>query len=71
VCVMCVYGVVQGFGVTTEKLSDTVSVTVEEDEYQLTHGAVVLAAIASCTNATNASVMLAAGECHCLCHLVV
>lgn len=51
----------KGFGVTTDKMSDTVSVTVEEDECQLTHGAVVLAAIASCTNATNASVMLAAG----------
>jgi aconitate hydratase len=38
-----------------------VEVTTEESPYRLRHGAVVIAAITSCTNTSNPSVMLAAG----------
>ncbi len=42
-------------------LSRTVSVKHGEGSYDLPHGAVVIAAITSCTNTSNPSVMLAAG----------
>ena len=35
----------------------------EKTEYRLSHGSVVIAAITSCTNTSNPSVMLGAGEC--------
>src|SRR5205823_7994472 len=49
---------------TVEHLSDTKSTTVAvmEDQWvKLTHGDVVIAAITSCTNTSNPSVMVAAG----------
>lgn len=36
-----------------------------DTEYSLSHGSVVIAAITSCTNTSNPSVMLGAGECIC------
>jgi len=42
-----------------------VKLTYEGYEYSLSHGAVVIAAITSCTNTSNPSVMLGAGmSCH-------
>src|SRR5690625_38660 len=41
--------------------SDPVTVTLEGQEVELDHGAVVIAAITSCTNTSNPSVMLGAG----------
>ena len=41
--------------------ADAVAVNLDGDEFELTDGAVVLAAITSCTNTSNPSVMLAAG----------
>jgi aconitate hydratase len=48
-----------GHGVPTDRL--TASGTPEGEDYELTHGDVVIAAITSCTNTSNPSVMLAAG----------
>ncbi|MCE9573351.1 MAG: aconitate hydratase AcnA [Deltaproteobacteria bacterium] len=42
-------------------LGDTREVTTDKGTFQLGHGAVVIAAITSCTNTSNPSVMLAAG----------
>jgi aconitate hydratase len=44
-----------------EAESDGVTVTYKNETFQLQHGAVVIAAITSCTNTSNPSVMLAAG----------
>ncbi len=54
----------QGFGLSPEQLD--VSVVVTENSgigrgFELTHGAVVIAAITSCTNTSNPSVMVGAG----------
>ena len=46
-------------GLTT--IDPTLSVPVAGTDYSLTHGAVVIAAITSCTNTSNPSVMVAAG----------
>jgi len=43
------------------KLSETVTVSEGRQSFQLAHGAVVIAAITSCTNTSNPSVMLGAG----------
>nr|XP_034341008.1 LOW QUALITY PROTEIN: iron-responsive element-binding protein 2-like [Arvicanthis niloticus] len=51
----------KGFQVAAEKQSDTVSVHYDGSEYKLSHGSVVIAAVISCTNNCNPSVMLAAG----------
>ncbi|QDV74381.1 aconitate hydratase AcnA [Botrimarina mediterranea] len=50
-----------GFGLDEKALERTA--TIEEDHHAstITHGAVTIAAITSCTNTSNASVMLAAG----------
>ncbi len=42
-------------------LSSTATLTLEEELHELHHGAVVIAAITSCTNTSNPSVMVAAG----------
>ena len=48
--------------VTAERRADPVTVTLEDGaEAQLDHGRVVIAAITSCTNTSNPSVMIAAG----------
>ena len=51
----------QGFAVPSENISTKVPFTFENTEYELQHGSVVIAAITSCTNTSNPSVMLGAG----------
>ncbi|KAM7152585.1 iron-responsive element-binding protein 2 isoform 1-T1 [Macrochelys suwanniensis] len=51
----------KGFQIATEKQNDIVPVEYEGNEYRLSHGSVVIAAVISCTNNCNPSVMLAAG----------
>lgn len=50
-----------GFGLEKEQLASEVSVSDGERNYSLTHGDVVIAAITSCTNTSNPSVMIGAG----------
>jgi aconitate hydratase len=50
-----------GSPATTQAVPDTVRVTMNGETFELTHGSVVIAAITSCTNTSNPSVMLAAG----------
>lgn len=45
-----------------DKQTHTVPFVYENEEYTLSHGSVVIAAITSCTNTSNPSVMLGAGE---------
>ncbi|XP_030911774.1 iron-responsive element-binding protein 2, partial [Geospiza fortis] len=52
---------VKGFQIAAEKQNDIVPVEYEGNEYKLSHGCVVIAAVISCTNNCNPSVMLAAG----------
>jgi aconitate hydratase len=51
----------RGFNLPAEKLESAASVQIDSKAYEIRHGAVVIAAITSCTNTSNASVMLAAG----------
>ncbi|EPY89383.1 hypothetical protein CB1_000113005 [Camelus ferus] len=51
----------KGFQIAAEKQNDVVSIHYEGSEYKLAHGSVVIAAVISCTNNCNPSVMLAAG----------
>ena len=52
----------KGFGLSCEKLKSSGSFTYHDmKEYTITHGSVVIAAITSCTNTSNPSVMLGAG----------
>ncbi|XP_048236748.1 cytoplasmic aconitate hydratase-like isoform X3 [Haliotis rufescens] len=51
----------KGFGLPEDKLSTTVPVVYDNQEYTISHGSVVIAAITSCTNTSNPSVMLGAG----------
>ncbi|KAK6046012.1 hypothetical protein COOONC_16483 [Cooperia oncophora] len=50
-----------GFGLNPENANKAVEVKNKGKTAQLTHGSVVIAAITSCTNTSNPSVMLAAG----------
>jgi aconitate hydratase len=50
-----------GFGMTPAEVAVTARVTDEDERYDLHHGDVVIAAITSCTNTSNPSVMIAAG----------
>lgn len=50
-----------GYGLTKEKLDEEITLTYPEHEEKLKAGAVVIAAITSCTNTSNPSVMLGAG----------
>ena len=50
-----------GSVLTGEQLSQTGTLTMKGQELTLKHGDVVIAAITSCTNTSNPSVMLAAG----------
>ena len=52
----------QGFGLSEDKLKTSVPFKFEGSDYSLKHGSVVIAAITSCTNTSNPSVMLGAGE---------
>ncbi len=51
----------RGFGLATEHLHRTISVDVDKSLHAVAHGSVVLAAISSCSNTSNPSVMLGAG----------
>jgi len=51
----------KGFAIPSDKLSTTVPFQFEGQEYTLKHGSVLIAAITSCTNTSNPSVMLGAG----------
>ncbi|RMF70652.1 MAG: aconitate hydratase AcnA, partial [Planctomycetota bacterium] len=51
----------RGFELTEADLNRTAEVRQNGDVYQLRHGSVVIAAITSCTNTSNPSVMLGAG----------
>jgi aconitate hydratase len=51
----------RGFGLAAEDLTKSAPVEVRGYKGDLTHGAVVIAAITSCTNTSNPSVMLGAG----------
>ncbi|XP_078577373.1 cytoplasmic aconitate hydratase-like isoform X2 [Branchiostoma floridae x Branchiostoma japonicum] len=51
----------KGFAIPKEKQSSTIPFTYNNKEYALSHGSVVIAAITSCTNTSNPSVMLGAG----------
>lgn len=51
----------QGFGLAGEKLTSTAMVQDNGHSTEITHGAVAIAAITSCTNTSNPSVMVAAG----------
>jgi aconitate hydratase len=51
----------KGFGLPEDKLDASAPFIHEGREYVLRHGSVVIAAITSCTNTSNPSVMLGAG----------
>ncbi|XP_048827480.1 cytoplasmic aconitate hydratase [Brienomyrus brachyistius] len=51
----------KGFQVPPERLNNTVSFQYNGTDFSLSHGSVVIAAITSCTNTSNPSVMLGAG----------
>eukprot|EP01016_Furgasonia_blochmanni_P055097 TRINITY_DN9154_c0_g1_i4.p1 TRINITY_DN9154_c0_g1~~TRINITY_DN9154_c0_g1_i4.p1 ORF type:complete len:801 (+),score=259.42 TRINITY_DN9154_c0_g1_i4:532-2934(+) len=51
----------KGYGIPADKQHTTVSFNYQGKDYTLAHGAVVIAAITSCTNTSNPDVMLAAG----------
>lgn len=51
----------RGFGLTGDRLRVQADLAVDGAKAKLDHGAVVIAAITSCTNTSNPSVMLAAG----------
>jgi aconitate hydratase len=51
----------RGFGLASEDLPRKASLTMRGETAELSHGSVVIAAITSCTNTSNPSVMLGAG----------
>jgi aconitate hydratase len=51
----------KGYGLKADEVAKTADFTFEGKNYTLRHGSVVLAAITSCTNTSNPSVMLGAG----------
>merc|ERR1719341_2158889 len=51
----------KGFGMPSDKMSTTVPFMFDGQQYTLNHGSVLIAAITSCTNTSNPSVMLGAG----------
>lgn len=51
----------RGFGLSADQTARAATVTLDGTQAQLAHGSVVIAAITSCTNTSNPSVMLAAG----------
>ena len=56
------YCVFQGFAIPEDKQVTKVPFVFDNQEYTLEHGSVVIAAITSCTNTSNPSVMLGAGK---------
>lgn len=61
VCVCCLQQGFKGFQVAPERHDVQVPFQFNGAEYSLSHGSVVIAAITSCTNTSNPSVMLGAG----------
>ena len=51
----------KGFNIAEDKLEASATVSFRGTDYTLKHGSVVIAAITSCTNTSNPSVMLQAG----------
>eukprot|EP01059_Diplonema_ambulator_P015111 TRINITY_DN26216_c0_g1_i1.p1 TRINITY_DN26216_c0_g1~~TRINITY_DN26216_c0_g1_i1.p1 ORF type:complete len:893 (+),score=372.48 TRINITY_DN26216_c0_g1_i1:42-2720(+) len=51
----------KGFGVPEDKQTASAKLTFEGETYEINHGGVVIAAITSCTNTSNPSVLVAAG----------
>lgn len=51
----------KGFGISKENMMKTAPFVYDSQEYLLKHGSIVIAAITSCTNTSNPSVMLGAG----------
>ena len=51
----------QGFALTDSQINTRVEVSFEGESFELTNGSVVIAAITSCTNTSNPSVMVGAG----------
>merc|ERR1711892_187076 len=51
----------KGYGLPGDKMETTMPFTFDNKEYILKHGSVLIAAITSCTNTSNPSVMLGAG----------
>ena len=51
----------QGFALKPEELGNRAEVAFQEERFELNHGDVVIAAITSCTNTSNPSVMIGAG----------
>ena len=51
----------RGFGLEASRLGGTATYKDNDSTFELAHGAVVIAAITSCTNTSNPSVMVAAG----------
>jgi len=51
----------KGYGLKEDEVAKSVAFKFEDKDYTLTQGSVVLAAITSCTNTSNPSVMLGAG----------
>jgi aconitate hydratase len=51
----------RGYGLTDEQASQRVTIGTNGHTLEMTHGAVVIAAITSCTNTSNPSVMVGAG----------
>lgn len=55
----------KGFGLSPKKVDTVCLFEYEGKDYKLRHGSVVIAAITSCTNTSNPSVMLGAGNLFC------
>lgn len=53
--------ILKGYGLKPDDINREVKFSYENEEYSLKHGSIVIAAITSCTNTSNPSVMLAAG----------
>src|SRR5690606_37304117 len=51
----------RGFGLDDERVAQTVRVPANGHSFDMGHGAVVIAAITSCTNTSNPSVMIGSG----------
>ena len=52
----------KGYGIPDDKLNTRISFEYEGQEYGITHGSVLIAAICSSTNSSNPSVLLGAGK---------
>ena len=51
----------KGFGLDNDQLNKSTEIEINGEKVKLSHGSVVIAAITSCTNTSNPSVMIAAG----------